>query len=157
MILEIEECLIPAEAVIELNVGRDGAEVWKDLDRLSAGQRATAVLMLLLLPADAPLAVDQPEDDLDNDFIVRHIVKTMRKVKKDRQFIFSSHNPNIPVLGDAEQIIGLTAEAGDAGDRAKVYPQHCGAIDTPSVKELIKSRLEGGEQAFQIRRQKYGI
>jgi predicted ATPase len=157
MILEIEECLIPAEAVIELNVGRDGAEVWKDLDRLSAGQRATAVLMLLLLPADAPLAVDQPEDDLDNDFIVRHIVKTMRKVKKDRQFIFSSHNPNIPVLGDAEQIIGLTAEAGDAGDRAKVYPQHCGAIDTPSVKELIKSQLEGGEQAFQIRRQKYGI
>jgi len=157
MILEIEECVIPAEAVIELNVGRDGAEIWKDLDHLSAGQRATAVLMLLLLPADAPLVVDQPEDDLDNEFIVKHVVETMRKAKRDRQFIFSSHNPNIPVLGDAEQIIGLITEVGDVGDRTKVDAQHCGAIDTEPVKELIKSQLEGGEKAFQIRREKYGI
>lgn len=154
--LEIEECRLAPEAVIELNV-RSGTETWKDLDRLSAGQRATAVLMLLLLEAAAPLIVDQPEDDLDNQFIVDHVVKTMRTAKDRRQFVFSSHNPNIPVLGDAEQIIGLTPEIEDGRDRTKIYPDHCGAIDTPAVKELIKIQLEGGEQAFHERKKKYGF
>jgi|GEM_PF-6292045 len=59
--LQVEETRIPPEAIIELNVGQDGAENWKELDRLSAGQKATAVLMLLLLESDAPLIIDQPE------------------------------------------------------------------------------------------------
>ena len=59
--LEVEECRIPPEAAIQLNVGRDGAENWKKLENLSAGQKATAVLLLLLLDADAPLLIDQPE------------------------------------------------------------------------------------------------
>ena len=67
--LLVEETRIPPEAVIELNVGRGGVENWKELDRLSAGQKATAVLMLLLLESDSPLIIDQPEDDLDNQFI----------------------------------------------------------------------------------------
>ncbi|PCH93311.1 MAG: hypothetical protein COB84_09660 [Rhodobacteraceae bacterium] len=155
--LEVEECRLPAQAIIELNVGRDGTENWKDLDRLSAGQRATAVLMLLLLKADAPLIVDQPEDDLDNEFIVKHVVKTMRAAKDSRQFLFSSHNPNIPVLGDAEQIVGLTPVVESGIDQTIVDETLCGSIDTPKVKDLIKKQLEGGEQAFRTREQKYGF
>jgi ABC-type lipoprotein export system ATPase subunit len=155
--LEVEECRLPAQAIIELNVGREHSENWKDLDRLSAGQRATAVLMLLLLEADAPLIVDQPEDDLDNQFIVQHVVETMRTAKETRQFVFSSHNPNIPVLGDAEQIVGLTPTVESGVDQTIIDGTLCGAIDTPKVKDLIKVQLEGGEQAFRTRKRKYGF
>ena len=113
--------------------------------------------MLLLLEADAPLIVDQPEDDLDNQFIVQHVVETMRNAKESRQFLFSSHNPNIPVLGDAEQIIGLTPTVEGGVDQTIIDNALCGAIDTPKVKDLIKEQLEGGEQAFRTREQKYGF
>jgi energy-coupling factor transporter ATP-binding protein EcfA2 len=155
--LEVEECRIPPEAVIELNVGRDSAENWKELENLSAGQKATAVLLLLLLDADAPLIIDQPEDDLDNQFIAGHVVPIMRTGKKRRQFIFTSHNPNIPVLGDADQIIGLTPTVEDAADRTKIFESDCGSIDKNSVQQLIKDVLEGGDQAFAVRRKKYGF
>lgn len=155
--LLVEETRVPPEAVIELNVGRDGAENWKELDRLSAGQKATAVLMLLLLESDAPLIIDQPEDDLDNQFIAGPVVEKMRVAKKQRQFLFSSHNPNIPVLGDADQIIGLTPVVEDGVDRTKIEPKLCGSIDKEEVQELIKELLEGGEQAFSTRRRKYGF
>ncbi|MFV0490734.1 MAG: DNA repair protein, partial [Pseudorhodobacter sp.] len=115
------------------------------------------VLLLLLLDAEAPLIIDQPEDDLDNQFIAGRVVPIMRTGKKRRQFIFSSHNPNIPVLGDADQIIGLTPTVQDASDRTKVYNDDCGSIDKASVQQLIKDLLEGGEQAFTIRRAKYGF
>ncbi|WP_350334328.1 TrlF family AAA-like ATPase [Coralliovum pocilloporae] len=155
--LLVEETRIPPEAVIELNIGRDGVENWKELDRLSAGQKATAVLMLLLLESDAPLIIDQPEDDLDNQFIAGHVVEKMRIAKKQRQFLFSSHNPNIPVLGDADQIIGLTPVVEDGLDRTKIEQELCGSIDKEEVQELIKELLEGGEQAFSMRRRKYGF
>ncbi|MEC3863457.1 hypothetical protein VK792_19435, partial [Mesobacterium sp. TK19101] len=155
--LLVEETRIPPEAIIELNVGPVGSENWKELDRLSAGQKATAVLMLLLLESDAPLLIDQPEDDLDNHFIAGHVVTTMRAAKKKRQFLFSSHNPNIPVLGDADQIIGLTPVVEDGVDRTKIEPELCGSIDKPEVQQMIKELLEGGEQAFTTRRTKYGF
>ena len=155
--LEVEECRIPPEALIELNVGREGNDNWKRLENLSAGQKATAVLLLLLLDADAPLIIDQPEDDLDNQFIAGRVVPIMRTGKKRRQFIFSSHNPNIPVLGDADQIIGLTPIVEDSSDRTKVIDDDCGSIDKASVQQLIKDLLEGGEQAFTTRRTKYGF
>lgn len=99
---------MPSQAIIELDVGNDGPDNWKALDHLSAGQRATAVVMLLPLEADAPLIVDQPKDGLDNQFLVQHVVETMRPAKEKRQLLLSNHNPNIPVLGDAEKIVGLT-------------------------------------------------
>jgi len=57
-----------------------------------------------LLESDAPLVIDQPEDDLDNRFITEVVVPKMGDEKRRRQFIFSTHNANIPVLGDAELI-----------------------------------------------------
>jgi hypothetical protein len=112
--LEVEACDLPAEAALELNVGPHQTQIWKNLDELSVGQKATAVLLLLLLESTAPLIIDQPEDDLDNRFIAESIVPAMRQEKRKRQFVFSTHNANIPVLGDSEQIVGLTpvAEGG---------------------------------------------
>lgn len=155
--LEIEECELPAEAVLELNVGTEGTQTWKELGQLSTGQKATAVLLLLLLESDAPLLVDQPEDDLDNRFIADVIVHTMREEKKKRQFIFSTHNANIPVLGDAEQIVGLTPVIESGVEHATIPDELCGSIDTTAIKEMIKDLLEGGQEAFEFRKQKYGF
>jgi hypothetical protein len=81
----------------------------------------------------------------------------MRAEKRRRQFIFSTHNANIPVLGDAELILGLTAR-GEAGDgRAHVAPEHTGSIDAQPVRELVENLLEGGRDAFETRRLKYGF
>jgi len=155
--LAVEECEIETDAVVELNVGSDAQPVWKELNQLSTGQKATAVLLLLLLQSEAPLIVDQPEDDLDNRFIAESIVPTMRSEKCNRQFLFSSHNANIPVLGDAEQIIGLSPTVEDGAERTHIADELCGSIDRPQVKEMIKDLLEGGQAAFNLRREKYGF
>ena len=110
VLMQIEELELLPTTTISLNIAPEGdTPSWQELDRLSTGQKSTAVLMLLLLESDAPLVVDQPEDDLDNRFITAGIVPKMREEKRRRQFVFSSHNANIPVLGDAELILGLTA------------------------------------------------
>jgi len=155
--LEVEACDLPAEAVLELNVGSAETPGWKELTDLSAGQKATAVLLLLLLESEAPLIIDQPEDDLDNRFIAESIVPAMREEKRKGQFIFSSHNANIPVLGDAEQIVGLTPLVDGGSTSVTISSGLCGSIDVPAVKELVKELLEGGQAAFEYRRQKYGF
>ena len=99
---------------IELDVALTGSSVWRKIEDLSRGQKATAVLLLLLLPTEAPLIVDQPEDDLDNRFIVESVVPALRATKADRQYLFATHNANVPVLADAELIAGLTAETPPA-------------------------------------------
>ncbi len=154
----IEELALPTTTDIELNVAPQGETAnWQALDRLSTGQKATAVLLLLLLDADAPLVVDQPEDDLDNRFITEGIVPRMRDGKQRRQFVFSTHNANIPVLGDAELILGLTPSGEAEGGRAKIKLEHRGSIDVGPVRALVEELLEGGEEAFERRRRKYGF
>jgi AAA domain, putative AbiEii toxin, Type IV TA system len=155
--LEVEACDLPAEAALELNIGPPQTQIWKDLDELSVGQKATAVLLLLLLESPAPLIIDQPEDDLDNRFIAESIVPAMRQEKRRRQFIFSTHNANIPVLGDSEQIVGLTPVVEGGSSNVTVSPDLCGSIDVPAVKDLVKELLEGGQAAFEYRRRKYGF
>lgn len=158
VVMQIEEQDLPPTTTIELNVAGEGqGEVWQLLEDLSTGQKATAVLLLLLLESSAPLVVDQPEDDLDNRFITDGIVPKMREEKRRRQFIFSTHNANIPVLGDAELIAGLRA-SGEAGQgQAEIPIEHLGAIDTPAVRDLVGELLEGGKEAFDMRRLKYGF
>ena len=158
VLMRIEELDLQSTTKIELNIAAtDETENWQALDRLSTGQKATAVLLLLLLDSDAPLVVDQPEDDLDNRFITEGIVPRMRDGKRRRQFVFSTHNANIPVLGDAELIVGLSA-AGEAGDgSATMAPEHMGSIDAAPVRKLVEELLEGGEEAFERRRRKYGF
>jgi len=155
--LEVEELDLPPTTTIELNVAPEGAPAaWQTLDDLSTGQKATAVLLLLLLDSDAPLVVDQPEDDLDNRFITESVVPRMKEEKRRRQFIFATHNANIPVLGDAELIVGMDSNA-DSDDAAKLFPKCMGAIDAADVRELVEEVLEGGRPAFELRRKKYGF
>ncbi|MDL1979133.1 MAG: phosphoesterase [Deltaproteobacteria bacterium] len=158
VIMQIEELELPPTTAIKLNVAADDQlPMWQTLEDLSTGQKATAVLLLLLLESNAPLVVDQPEDDLDNRFISDGIVPKMREEKRRRQFIFATHNANIPVLGDAELIVGLTA-FGEAGQgKAKLSQKYMGSIDTRPVRELVEEVLEGGKDAFEMRRLKYGF
>lgn len=152
--MAIEELELPATTTIELNTAAEGAPTtWRTLEELSTGQKATAVLLLLLLESEAPLIIDQPEDDLDNRFIADGVVPTMRLEKRRRQFIFSTHNANIPVLGDAELIVGMTA----TGEAAAIRPEHRGSIDSEQVCTLVGEILEGGRTAFETRRSKYGF
>lgn len=156
--MRIEELDLPCSTKIELNVAATGeAPRWQALDALSTGQKATAVLLLLLLESDAPLVVDQPEDDLDNRFITEGIVPRMRDGKRRRQFLFSTHNANIPVLGDAELILGLSATGEAGGGHATIAPEHVGSIDADPVRALVEELLEGGQDAFERRRRKYGF
>ena len=158
LFMRIEELELPATTKIELNTAPDGDSlVWQTLEALSTGQKATAVLLLLLLESEAPLVIDQPEDDLDNRFITDGVVPIMRQEKQRRQFVFSTHNANIPVLGDAELILGLAASGEAQEGRAKITPEHMGSIDSKPVRELVEEILEGGKDAFEMRRSKYGF
>jgi hypothetical protein len=158
VLLRIEELELRPTTAIRLNTAPLGEPpAWQALEDLSTGQKATAVLLLLLLESDAPLIVDQPEDDLDNRFITEGVVPRMREEKRRRQFVFSTHNANIPVLGDAELIVGLTASGEADGGRARIAPEHVGSIDARPVRELVEEILEGGKEAFERRRRKYGF
>ena len=77
--------------------------------------------------------------------------------KRRRQFILSTHNAKIPVRGDAELMLGLTAEGRAARGKASVLPEHEGSIDTPSVCAMIEETLEGGRAAFERHRRKHGF
>lgn len=112
-------------------------------------------MLLLLLDSKAPLVVDQPEDDLDNSFISSRVVPAVREAKRGRQFLFSTHNANVPVLADAELIAGLTAREDRSG--AELRPEHLGAVDQPEVRAMIEQRLEGGREAFEARRLRYQL
>lgn len=155
--MELEELDLPHTTTMELNIGSPDKELWKEMKDLSTGQKATTILLLLLLESDAPLVIDQPEDDLDNFFIAEGIVPKMREEKRKRQFIFSTHNANIPVLGDAELIIGLRA-AGEAKEgHGEIPVEWMGSIDDKNVRLNAEEILEGGKEAFEIRREKYGF
>ncbi|MBW1947631.1 MAG: AAA family ATPase, partial [Deltaproteobacteria bacterium] len=158
VILELQELELPPKTNVELNIAGENQEpIWQRLEDLSTGQKATALLFLLLLRSEAPLLIDQPEDDLDNRFITEGIVPKMREEKRQRQFVFSTHNANIPVLGDAELIIGLSVKAEGGKLKGEISPEHIGSIDDPSVKSLVEEVLEGGREAFEVRRIKYGF
>lgn len=133
-----------------------GSKTYRDLSRLSTGQKATAMLILLLAQSTEPLLIDQPEDDLDNSFIATGIVPRLRATKFGRQFLFTTHNANIPVLGDAEAIAVMESQGSpsDEGGHAS-FVAH-GSIDDPFVRAHVEDLLEGGREAFEQRRRKYG-
>ncbi|MGR3913791.1 MAG: AAA family ATPase [Gammaproteobacteria bacterium] len=152
-LLRLEEIELEDIVKIELNVSSKGnAEKYVQLEDLSTGQKCTAILNLLLLSNEDPLIVDQPEDHLDNAFIADRIVSDLRQLKTKRQFLFSTHNANIPVFGDAELIAVLHCNQPDNGE---VLCQ--GSIDQNEVKEHAANILEGGEAAFSMRKSKYGF
>ena len=106
-----------------------------------------------MLDNQDPLVLDQPEDNLDNAFIAERIVTELRDAKLTRQFIFATHNANIPVFGDAEWIGVLSVEE----NKGRLLPEQQGAIDLPAIQRLAANILEGGKEAFHQRREKYGF
>ncbi|WP_417460658.1 TrlF family AAA-like ATPase [Kordiimonas sp.] len=122
-----------------------------DFEKASPGQQAAALLELLLGQAAGTLIIDQPEDDLDNK-VIGKIVEVLRMTKSNRQLIFATHNPNFVVNGDADKIVALGATKG-GGPRVAVLAD--GAIETPVVREAITDIMEGGKDAFELRRRKY--
>lgn len=139
---------------ILLNTAEVGSKSnFKKLSQLSKGQRATALLLILLADSDKPLVIDQPEDDLDNRFVYDGVVKQLRKLKGRRQIIASTHNANIPVLGDAELVLTLQASS----HHADLDLDTVGSLDIVSVRKNIENILEGGAEAFSSRRRIYGF
>ncbi|MEJ7894501.1 MAG: TrlF family AAA-like ATPase [Solirubrobacteraceae bacterium] len=149
--IEIED--LCDEATVELDVGPAGSKMYRPLSELSPGQKSTAVLLLTLLSGSEPLLIDQPEDDLDNRFVYDDVVQRLRSAKRRRQLLVATHNANIPVLGDAEQIVVLDAVPSDPA-RGEVRAH--GPIDDREVRTAAEQILEGGETAFRRRREKYG-
>lgn len=151
-ILQLQEIELQDIIEIQLNTAHKGEAKYRLLYKLSTGQQCTAILHLLLLQNKDPLIMDQPEDNLDNAFIADRIVAELRKAKINRQFIFATHNANIPVFGDAEWIGVFESSEGQA-----VMPDNYqGGVDMPDVREKAADILEGGKMAFNQRKQKYG-
>lgn len=138
---------VPDEVELKLLDGHD----YKPSDRLSIGQRCTAVLPLLLGHSGDPLLLDQPEDHLDNAFVADTLVASLAARPSDVQYIFSSHNANIPVLGEADNVIVLTSD-GESG-----HLSASGGLDDSEIVEAIERIMEGGAQAFEKRASFYSI
>lgn len=116
---------------------------------LSEGQRNTVLLNLMLARGEGPIVIDQPEDELDSSFIYRTLVRDLRAAKSKRQLIVATHNANLPVNADAEQIYALEARDGRGKPRAQ------GGLDRKGVAEAVLDIMEGSEQAFKQRSEKY--
>jgi ABC-type cobalamin/Fe3+-siderophores transport system ATPase subunit len=123
----------------------------KELKHHSLGQRASALILFVLSQRDNDLIIiDQPEDDLDNQTIYADVITLIRKMKFETQFIFATHNANFPVLGDAELV-----HSCHYSDEMIVLES--GSIDNPSTQKEIVEIMEGGEEAFNRRKEIYQI
>ncbi|NJL28191.1 MAG: AAA family ATPase [Thermoanaerobaculia bacterium] len=116
---------------------------------LSDGQRNTAALALLLAQDGGPLVIDQPEDELDSNFIFKELIPMLRGVKQKRQILLATHNANLVVNGDSELVYALEATKG----RGTVLAQ--GGLDRPEVTRVVLDVMEGSEEAFRRRYEKY--
>jgi len=143
-VFELQIMEVYDEPVIEIN---DGG--WKSLNEMSDGQKCTALLSIAMVERETPLIIDQPEDMLDNDFIVSEVVEVLRTIKHNRQVLAVTHNANVPILGDAEQIIVMDSNGRQA------YFTCRGSIDDDQIKGRAQGILEGGQQAFKRRDRKY--
>lgn len=131
----------------------DGSKTYpvRDFGKLSLGQQQAILLTVLLFSKSrVPLIIDQPEDNLDGEFIYKTVVRSLRSIKEHRQVIIVTHNPNIAVLGDAELIIPLRGASELSVIRNR------GSIDTAETKDIVCTILEGSQKAFKRRQEVYG-
>jgi len=127
----------------------------KALDQLSPGERGTLLLIFYLLidREDIPLIIDQPEENLDNETVAELLVPAVKYAKAKRQIVLVTHNPNLAVVCDADQIIHASIDKAD-GNRVSYVS---GAIEDPIVTRLIVDVLEGTKPAFDLRDAKYEV
>ncbi|MDP8201835.1 MAG: AAA family ATPase [Candidatus Tenebribacter burtonii] len=127
----------------------------KNISELSPGERGALLLIfyLLLDKQEKPLIIDQPEENLDNQSVYKILVKFIKIAKKKRQIIIVTHNPNLAVVCDAEQIICVKIEKANKNKFTFIS----GAIENPEINEKIIEILEGTFPAFDNRTDKYKI
>lgn len=146
---ELAALRCPDRYFLELRMD-DGS--YRRLDELSGGQRVSVLLSLLLETEDErPLVIDQPEDELDNRFLFETVLPALKRLKGRRQVIVATHNANIVVNGDADMVIHLEATAN------RGHVAQAGTIEDPGVRNAIVRTVDGGEEAFRLRRRKYGF
>jgi ABC-type cobalamin/Fe3+-siderophores transport system ATPase subunit len=120
------------------------------VERLSMGQRAVVLLKLVLAGGDGPLLLDQPEEDLDNSYLYQELVPAIRRAKKRRQIVMATHNANLVLSADAEEVI--IAHCDDC-----VIHYDIASLENLDNRDEITQVLEGGREAFELRERKYGI
>jgi len=123
----------------------NGSQKFRSIREGSPGQKTAALLAFLLSYGEEPLVLDQPEDDLDNHLIYDLIVTQLREVKRRRQLLVVTHNPNIVVNGDAELVIALRPRAGQSQIECR------GSLQEREVRKTICEVMEGGREAFDRR------
>lgn len=124
----------------------------REFAKLSLGQQQSVLLALILSSeTNRPLIIDQPEDNLDGEFIYSTLVPVLRRAKERRQVIIVTHNPNVAVLGDAELIVIMKA----ASDYGQIVAR--GSIDHPQTRDMACAILEGAREAFLRRAKMYGV
>ena len=126
----------------------------QEISQLSPGERGLLLLVFYLLvdKDDIPLIIDQPEENLDNQTIFKVLVKCIKAAKQRRQVIMVTHNPNLAVVCDAEQIICATCDKATSS-----FNYISGGIESPVIKARVIEILEGTEPAFRNRKEKYGL
>lgn len=132
----------------------DGADNYIPFISASPGQQATCLLETLLSQDGAPLLIDQPEEDLDNEQI-QSVSERIMTTKSLRQLVFVSHNANIVVNGDSELVACFKYQNQNDNTQGHISP--IGSIDCQPVREAITDVMEGGKRAFELRREKYGF
>jgi ABC-type transport system involved in cytochrome bd biosynthesis fused ATPase/permease subunit len=125
----------------------------KNLEQLSPGERGALLLVfyLLLDRSDLPLIIDQPEDNLDNHSVATILVPFIKMAKRNRQIIMVTHNPNLAVVADAEQVIYVKLDK----DKNYEFSTVTGSIENKLVNQKIVEVLEGAMPAFNTRKKKY--
>lgn len=126
----------------------------KNLESLSPGEKGALLLVfyLMLDQDDIPLVIDQPEDNLDNQSVARILVKFISGAKSRRQIILVTHNPNLAVVADAEQVIYTHF---DKSNSKNIFSAESGSIENDAMNKHIVDVLEGTMPAFDKRRLRY--
>ncbi|MBU0756361.1 MAG: ABC transporter, partial [Planctomycetes bacterium] len=137
-------CWFPGDSLDVRYSLKDG-ESFKSVEQGSPGQKTAALLAFILSYGNEPLVLDQPEDDLDNHLIYDLIVTQLREIKQKRQVLVVTHNANIVVNGDAENVIALDVRSG----QTRIVTQ--GGLQEPSIRDEICRVMEGGKEAFDQR------
>jgi len=127
----------------------------KDISILSPGERGTLLLVFYLLidKGDMPLVIDQPEGNLDNHTVAKVLVDCIREARKRRQVFIVTHNPNLAVVCDADQIVYAHMDKADGN--AVTYTS--GALENPIMSKQVTDVLEGTRWAFGVRGAKYEV
>lgn len=137
-------CWFPDDSLEVCYSLKDG-ESFKPIEQGSPGQKTAALLAFILSYGNEPLILDQPEDDLDNHLVYDLIVKQLREIKQKRQVLIVTHNANIVVNGDAENVIVLDIRSG----QTHIISQ--GGLQDSSIRGEICKVMEGGKEAFDQR------